>query len=275
MDFQGTVNVLATNGQATLVLDGDRGDLTVGGNGQIGKVVILSADGLSGMTLEPSLNGARLRIRDPQNHIAAELVAGLNAAVLSLGGGPGFDGNLIVKDVAGKTRIAISGRDGDIILRDDSGQQTVRLSGPLGDVILSGADAAEDFEIAEDDADAEVGSVMVIDDAGKLRRSHRPYDRRVAGVLAGAGDYKPGIVLGRSLASGVRRRPITLAGKAYCLADATARPIDVGDLLTSSAIPGHAMSACDSPAAFGAVIGKALQPLPDGQSLIPALVALQ
>jgi hypothetical protein len=55
-------------------------------------VVILNADGKTSMTLESSLNGARLRIRDAANHIAAEPVAGLNAAVLSLGG-PGFDGN--------------------------------------------------------------------------------------------------------------------------------------------------------------------------------------
>jgi hypothetical protein len=73
--------------------EGDRSDLTIGGNAQIGKVVILNADGKTSMTLESSLNGARLRIQDAANHIAAELVAGLNAAVLSLGG-PGFDGNV-------------------------------------------------------------------------------------------------------------------------------------------------------------------------------------
>jgi hypothetical protein len=49
----------------------------------------------------------------------------------------------------------------------------------------------------------------------------------------------------------------------------------VGDLLTTAPTPGHAMKADDPLKAFGAVIGKALRPLPDGQGLIPVLIALQ
>ena len=52
-------------------------------------------------------------------------------------------------------------------------------------------------------------------------------------------------------------------------------PIEVGDLLTTSATPGHAMKATDPLKAFGAVIGKALRPLDSGQGLIPVLIALQ
>jgi hypothetical protein len=54
-----------------------------------------------------------------------------------------------------------------------------------------------------------------------------------------------------------------------------AAPIEVGDLLTTSPTPGHAMKATDPVRAFGAVIGKALRALGDGQGLIPILVALQ
>ncbi|MFD0325591.1 hypothetical protein [Lysobacter gummosus] len=57
--------------------------------------------------------------------------------------------------------------------------------------------------------------------------------------------------------------------------DADYAAISAGDLLTSSPTPGHAMRAVDRDAAFGAVIGKALQPLADGRGLIPVLVALQ
>jgi len=49
----------------------------------------------------------------------------------------------------------------------------------------------------------------------------------------------------------------------------------VGDLLTTSPTPGHAMRADDPGRAFGAVLGKALRPLADGQGLVPILVALQ
>jgi hypothetical protein len=46
-------------------------------------------------------------------------------------------------------------------------------------------------------------------------------------------------------------------------------------LLITSPIPGHAMKAADPLRAFGAVIGKALAPMLEGQGLIPILVALQ
>ena len=48
-----------------------------------------------------------------------------------------------------------------------------------------------------------------------------------------------------------------------------------GDLLTTSATPGHAMAAADVLKAFGIVIGKALCPLKEGQGLIPILISLQ
>jgi hypothetical protein len=49
----------------------------------------------------------------------------------------------------------------------------------------------------------------------------------------------------------------------------------VGDLLTTSPTPGHAMKATDPLRAFGAVLGKALLPLRSGQGLIPVLIAMQ
>jgi hypothetical protein len=69
--------------------------------------------------------------------------------------------------------------------------------------------------------------------------------------------------------------PVALLGKVYCKVDAECGSVDVGDLLTTSATPGHAMKAGDPLKAFGAVIGKALRPLQAGQGLIPILVALQ
>jgi hypothetical protein len=101
-----------------------------------------------------------------------------------------------------------------------------------------------------------------------------PYDRRVAGVVSGAGDYRPAMVLDQRISS-ADRIPVALVGKVYCKVDADPAPIAVGDLLTTSWRPGFAMKAIDPAQAFGAVIGKALKPLRSGQGLIPILVALQ
>lgn len=142
-----------------------------------------------------------------------------------------------------------------------------------GDITLPNADCAEDFDIADAEP-AEPGTVMVLGETGALQLSRQAYDRRVAGVVSGAGDYKPAIVLDKH-PSRRDRRPIALMGKVYCLVDASESPIEVGDLLTTAATPGHAMKAVDPQKAFGAVIGKALRPLRGGQGLLPILIALQ
>lgn len=274
MDFVGSVNVQSSADNSTTVfLDGDRGDTRLGGSGQSGTLTILGPDEMTRLALEAVANGARLRIRSSENSIVGELAVALNAAILVLGGS-GFDGSITVKNSAGERVIFLNGRDGDIILRNDSGEQTVSLSGNTGDVILSGADAAEEFETSEDSGEVSTGTVMVIDSQGSLRESSEAYDRRVAGVVSGGGSCRPGIILGRTQGTS-HRSAIALIGRVFCKADAAEAPIEVGDLLTTSSTPGYAMKAADPARAVGSVIGKALQSLPEGKSLIPVLVTLQ
>jgi hypothetical protein len=144
-----------------------------------------------------------------------------------------------------------------------------------GDITLppAGMDCAEQFDVAGEQ-ELEPGTVVVIDQEGALRESCEAYDRKVAGVVSGAGDYKPAIILGRNVSIS-KRTVIALVGKVYCKVDADCAPVEVGDLLTASPTPGHAMKATDSNRAFGAVIGKALRPLASGRDLVPVLVALQ
>ncbi|HEX2296137.1 MAG TPA: hypothetical protein VHN37_12625, partial [Actinomycetota bacterium] len=217
-------------------------------------------------------------------------------------GGTGNEGDVIVRDGQNRQRIKLdggygdiwvddavgnrllhfqnefaalyiggSGTEGDVIVRNGDGVETIKLDGGQGDIILSNADCAEEFDVAED---APPGSVMVIGDDERLTPSTTPYDRRVAGVLSGAGEYRPGIVLGRQ--AGATDRPaIALAGKVYCRVDATHGAVESGDLLVSSATPGHAMRATDAARWPGAVLGKALRPLHEGRGLVPILVTLQ
>jgi hypothetical protein len=142
-----------------------------------------------------------------------------------------------------------------------------------GDIRLTNADCAEDFDIGTDTM-AAPGTVMVLDDAGAVRPGQIAYDKRVAGVVSGAGSYRPAIVLDRREGGG-QRLPIAMLGKVYCMVDAEYGSIGVGDLLTTSPTSGHAMKATDPGQAFGSVIGKALGPIRAGKGLIPILVALQ
>jgi hypothetical protein len=140
------------------------------------------------------------------------------------------------------------------------------------DVYCTGADLAEQFGVVGE-LEADPGSVVVLTGDDQVRVSDQPYDRRVAGIVSGAGTYRPALVLDRREDAG--RRPVALTGKVWCKADAENGPIELGDLLTSSPTPGHAMRAEDPTRAFGAVVGKALAALPAGRGLIPVLVSLQ
>jgi hypothetical protein len=150
---------------------------------------------------------------------------------------------------------------------------SIWLDGDTGDIRLTAADCAEDFEV-RDDRDVEPGSVLVLREDGILDACDVAYDRRVAGIVAGAGDFRPGIVFDRRPIP-KHRLPIALLGKTFCKIDARYAPIEIGDLLTTSPTRAHAMRADDPARAFGAVLGKALGGLKAGQGLIPILVALQ
>ena len=169
--------------------------------------------------------------------------------------------------------IGISGKGGKLAGQFEG---DVLIHGHLhcDDVHCPNGDCAEDFDIAHPNR-AEPGTVMVVGAEGTLYESVLAYDKRVAGVVSGAGRFKPALVLDRQPGTSANRKSIALLGKTYCKADASHAPIEVGDLLTTSQTPGHAMKAADPLRAFGAVLGKALLPLATGRGLIPILIALQ
>ena len=114
------------------------------------------------------------------------------------------------------------------------------------------------------------------DAPGKLRLTSTPYDRTVAGVISGAGGVNPGMILGQSGTDADGEHPVALSGRVYCWCDASAGPIRPGDLLTTSAVPGHAMKVADHDRAQGAILGKAITALEAGQrGLVLVLVTLQ
>jgi hypothetical protein len=181
---------------------------------------------------------------------------------------------------SGDARFGGHGTNGDIWVFpsgatniDQDDQATIHISGQTGDIELLNADAAEDFDVVSGRS-PEPGDVMVLNDEGLLQPSQRPYDRRVAGVVAGAGGNRPGIILGRDLTKSARV-PIALVGRVLCKARVTDQPIVVGDLLTTSPLTGYAMRVADHDRAFGAVLGKAMGRLEVGTGFVPVLVALQ
>jgi hypothetical protein len=142
---------------------------------------------------------------------------------------------------------------------------------------INGADVAEKFPVSGDAAAAQPGTVMEIDPdhAGQLRVARGAYNRRVAGVVSGAGDLPAGTILG-NLPGSDDSPAIALSGRVWVRCDASDHAIEIGDLLTTADAPGHAMAVREFDRAHGAVIGKAMTPLARGETgLVLVLVNLQ
>ncbi len=236
--------------------------LWLGGNGRAGDVVLLDSKATN---------------RDAK--AAAILLSASSGRTITMNG---EDGSPRIHLDGQNANVWVGGNKshGDIVLfNGDSGdnktlsQATIHLNGGTGDIILTNADCAEDFDVL-DEVEVEPGDVMIVETSGQLRPSSKPYDTRVVGVISGAGDRRPGIVMDKNPTE-ERRLPVALMGKVFCKADAQYGPIGVGDLLTSSPTPGHAMRAVDSSRTLGAILGKALDRLATGSGLVPILVSLQ
>jgi hypothetical protein len=284
--------------EATVRLNSDA-NMLLGGNGASGDLIILPS---TAMNTASYVSKATVHINSGGNIYlggngqdgdlvifpsSSTNINDLNQATILLDGA----GNLTIKDGKGIDIFHIDGggaamrigphggitdKGGTFIVRSKGGSETIRLDGDTGDVILQNADCAEEFDISDciNPMPIEPGTVMVMDSDGKLSQSSRPYDKRVAGVVSGAGGFKPGIILDRKISEN-QRIPLAIIGKVFCKADAIECAIEAGDLLTSSTNPGYAMKVTEWSRAFGAVIGKALSSMTTGRGLIPILVSLQ
>jgi hypothetical protein len=176
---------------------------------------------------------------------------------------------------------------GRIRLRNQSNQVTVEIDASDSDgnglvrtqvlEITGGSDLSEQFNINTGDLKPEPGMLVSIDPAnpGELVLSTTDYDRTAAGVISGAGGVNPGMMMGQkgSIADG--DHPVALTGRVYCYVDADRGAIEPGDLITTSATPGHGMKVGDHDQAQGAIVGKAMTGLKDGRGLVLVLVSLQ
>lgn len=250
----GDILLRGTDNAVTVRLDGQQANLRMGGAGADGDILLFpnagnqNADGTATIHLDG--NSGNITVRDSAGNPIFRFEAGF--ALLDIGG---------------------QGNEGDIRVRDNGDNVRIHLDGNSGDIKLSGADFAEEFDVAESER-VEPGTVMVFDQEGIVRQSREAYDKKVAGVISGAGGYRPGIVMDKQHGQS-NRIPLAVLGKVYCKVDAQYSPIEVGELLTTSPTAGHAMKAGDPLKAFGAVIGKALYELKEGRGLIPMLVSLQ
>lgn len=120
------------------------------------------------------------------------------------------------------------------------------------------------------------GTVVVLNTEknNEVMPSATSYDTAVAGVVS----YQPGIILGNGSAS---KEMVATTGRVKVRVTAANGAIRVGDLLTTSELPGVAMRSTPIEMAGtklhrpGTLIGKALEPMASGEGEILVLLSLQ
>jgi hypothetical protein len=144
-----------------------------------------------------------------------------------------------------------------------------------GGTQTGGADFAESVAVARDSVRHTPGDLLAVDPSGKrqLKLATEAYSTLVAGIYS----TKPGILATPHSISetAANEIPLAIVGIVPCKVSAENGPIAPGDLLVSSATPGHAMKGTDRSRMLGAVVGKALEPLASGTGVIQVLVTLQ
>lgn len=275
--FEERVTISRTGESEAIIELRDWGNITAGGNGEGGDLILNDEDGVTRIWFEAGKG--RLFVRGPDGE--DQLSFDGRRAYLRIGT-DGNEGDLDIIDGngkgvfrfnAGRANLHIGAEDnaGDVLVKDDDGEVTVHLQGNSGDIKLRGADTAEHF--AAGSGRPEPGTVMVIGTEGALEPSSTAYDPRVAGVVSGAGGAAPGMVLGYHPDEDAKV-PIALTGRVWCRVN-TEEPIEPGALMTTSEVAGHAMKATDQDRRLGAILGKALEAHEAGSGMVPVLVCLQ
>ena len=147
---------------------------------------------------------------------------------------------------------------GTIEYFEDCGSNCIYTNASISTTVLhirGGADLAEPFSVtALNSPKIEPGMLLSIDpdNPGKLRVSSGAYDHTVAGIVSGANGINAGLILAQEgVANADGEIAVALTGRVYAKADASYGAIRPGDLLTTSATPGHAMKATDRDRAAG------------------------
>lgn len=188
---------------------------------------------------------------------------------------------LEIRDEEGNERVVVDGA-GQVGIGTSTPGARLDVNGRTKTDVLEitgGADLSERFEIRNKKVELSPipGMVVSIDpeSPGSLMVSNSPYDKKVAGIISGAGGVNPGMIMGQENSVADGANPVALTGRVYCSVDASNGAISPGDFLTTSHTPGYAMKVKDYQKAQGAIIGKAMTELEQGQGLVLVLVTLQ
>jgi hypothetical protein len=220
--------------------------------------------------------------RDTNNR-SASLIVGTGGVLKWIFGMPAGTNGFQVYDLAANlTRFFVDPTSGNIGIGNTAPASKLDVTGDLkvsGNAVITGNIAAKYQDIAEWVSSRQqmaAGTVVILDATriNAVAPSYRAYDTHVAGVVSS----QPGVVLGEG---GAGKVLIATTGRVKVRVDASSHPVKIGDLLVTSGRPGVAMKSQPFRTGGllihrpGTIIGKALEPLADGEGEILVLLSMQ
>jgi hypothetical protein len=220
--------------------------------------------------------------RDTNNR-SASLIVGTAGVLKWIFGMPAGTNGFQVYDLAtNQTRFFVDPTSGNIGMGTTTPASKLDVAGDLkvsGNAVVAGNIAAKYQDIAEwvpAREQMKAGTVVILDAqrTNTVTASFRRYDTHVAGVVSA----QPGVVLGEG---GAGKVLVATTGRVRVRVDARRSPVRIGDLLVTSGRAGVAMRSQPLRAGGalihrpGTIIGKALEPLAQGQGEILVLLSLQ
>lgn len=205
------------------------------------------------------------------------------AGLFDAGATSGATTGIVVLDnsASGTAGIFNNVAGGNILVGQNNSANKFRVDGTGkgyfdGGTQTGGADFAESVAVRGDRVRYEPGDLLAIDPTGnrRLEISQDAYSTRVAGIYS----TKPGILATTHAMDDSRLAgevPLAVVGIVPCKVTAENGAIGVGDLLVASSHAGYAMKGTDRGRMLGAVVGKSMEPLPEGSGVIQVLVTLQ
>lgn len=224
-----------------------------------------------GVTMLASEDGGQAQFRDGSDLLSARIGASESGFVELYS-----DGNLFHKaevaqiDGQPKSMISLRSPDADrwtlqLQATNQGGRLLACPQGGIDCVVFQpGGDVAERFPAQGDVRPGDAVSMRSIDGKVVAARSTSASDQAVLGVVSGAGNLKPAMLIGEEHANVV---PVAIGGTVYARVEADSCAVKPGTLLVTSAVRGHLMCAPAQPL-VGSIVGKAMESLPAGRGLI-------
>jgi len=281
MEETNSIGVLGegTNNANSIGVYGKAGDAASAGVGVKGESFVSSSPGVLGVG--NGISGRGVRGEATSTNMASQGAGGYFSSEGGLGRGvvatcsgtSGYGIHATANGTNGTGIYAQGGIGGKAAKFRGNVEVLSRATGAPVLELGEGLDYAEGFDVS-DHLEILPGMVLAIDvkNPGRLTLAREAYDTKVAGIVAGANGLGSGVRLGANQ----HDLDVALAGRVYCQTIAVDGDIQPGDLLTTSDVPGFAQKVTDYHRAQGAILGKAMQPLKQGEAgMILVLVTLQ